>query len=141
MNLDEKIRDKIYDKLTINFPEGLNLKQSENLLEYIVRKLKADLKYGGIYHKSIDHTEEGLKIKDGSFSLNVHISLLANAKKSEHFTIENSEDVSENEAGKLEFLTDPESDIDDYEEEFRVCADVREVVERYFESCYESKIF
>ncbi|MCH8329603.1 MAG: hypothetical protein IIB81_04395 [Nanoarchaeota archaeon] len=76
---------------------------------------------------------EGLKIKDGSFSLTVDISLLSNAKGSEHFSIMNSEYVSENEVGKLEFLTDPESDVDDYKEEFKVCADVRKVVERYFE--------
>lgn len=134
MDLDEKILDKIYAKLRIDFPEGLNFKQSEDLLKYISRELKADLKYGVAYHKSIVHTEEGLKFKDGSFSLNVHISLLANAKKSEHFSIMNSEYVSENEAGKLEFLTDPELNIDDYKEEFKVCADVREVVKKYFES-------
>lgn len=134
MKLDEKVRDKIYDKLRIDFPEGLNLEQSENLLKYIAEELKADLKYGGLYHKSVVHTSEGMKSFYGSFSLNVHISLLANAKKSEHFTIINSEYVSENEAGKLEFLTDPELDIDDYEEEFKVCDDVREVVKRYFES-------
>ena len=134
MRLDEKILDKISDKLRIDFPEGLNLKQSENLLKYIARELNADLKYGSTYHKSIDHTEKGLKVIDGSFSLTVHISLLANAKRSEHFTITSSEYVSENEAGKLDFLTEPESDIDDYKEEFKVCDDVREVVERYFES-------
>lgn len=133
MDLDEKSLDKIYDKLRIDFPNGLNLEQSEDLLEDIARELKVSLNYGCNYHKSIVYTEEGLKIKDGSFSLTVDISLLSNAKGSEHFSIMNSEYVSENEVGKLEFLTDPESDVDDYKEEFKVCADVRKVVERYFE--------
>ena len=123
MNLEEKLR--------IDFPEHLDLKQSENLLNYLAEELRADISYNISHYRLIAYKEEGVKTFDRSFKISGKISLLDNFEKFESFIIDSTSEIDK--AGKLEFFMVPGWDINDYGEKAReLWGYVRESVRGYF---------
>ena len=133
---EETSIEKIHDRLTINFPECLNLEQSENLLKYLAEKLRVSVDYNISCHKSIIQMEGEVKTFDVSLKITGQIASRDNFGKFDSFTITDSDPALEiYKVGKLEFSMVSGWDINEYGEEVReLWDDVRETVGKYFES-------
>jgi len=128
--------EKIMKETTINLPRSLTLKEAEELLEHIGKKLPGNVNYNVSYFRSIIHKEgEGILKKGKDFEISGIMDSRREDYPSYSFKCESSQDFYKDIStiSEISFNIVEEWKIPDYGPEARkLWSDVRRVVEEYF---------
>ncbi len=127
--------DEIAKLTTIKLPEPLELKEAEELINYIAKNMPANISYSVLEHTQLYHEREtkGISSQKGSISINGHIADLLEAGAFDTFYSESSffDDIPKLTA--IKFMQVPGWEIEDYRpENRRIWASVRTAVVKYF---------
>lgn len=126
--------DEVIEKSTINFPRALALKEAEELIEHLAKKLPANIHYKVSRHKSIGYQEKDERVLKQEGTVNISATVI-NIKEPMSFDVcefkPSMKDTSK--LSSINFQLIPDYEIHDYRPEvIKLWGDVRKVVEDYF---------
>ena len=129
--------EEIMKGVTINLPKPLTLKETEDMLEYIGKKLPCSISYNASYYMSIIPKGGGEILRDIG-TVKIKGMILSKREGNPFDSFECGASDSDRDTSKISvmrFSTVPDWDISDYRPKVRgLWKEVKGIVEQYFAS-------